>query len=64
MSYKTILVTDNHPIRTVTLNRPDRRNAMTQEMQTELISVIEDTAANRCCALDTYRGRRRFLFRA
>lgn len=51
MSHKTILVTDNHPIRTVTLNRPDRRNAMTQEMQTELISVIEDTAANRCCAL-------------
>ncbi len=51
MSYKTILVTDSHPIRTVTLNRPDRRNAMTQEMQTELISVIEETAANRCCAL-------------
>lgn len=51
MSHKTILVTDSHPIRTVTLNRPDRRNAMTQEMQTELISVIEDTAANRCCAL-------------
>src|SRR3984957_10503448 len=24
---------------------------MTQEMQTELISVIEETAANRCCAL-------------
>ncbi len=51
MSHNTILVTDNHPIRTVTLNRPDRRNAMTREMQTELISVIEDTAATRCCAL-------------
>lgn len=51
MSHKTILVTDSHPIRTVTLNRPDRRNAMTQEMQVELISVIEETAANRCCAL-------------
>lgn len=51
MDYKTILVKEGHPIRTVTLNRPDRRNAMTQEMQTELISVIEDTAATRCCAL-------------
>jgi len=51
LSHKTILVTDSHPIRTVTLNRPDRRNAMTQEMQVELISVIEETAANRCCAL-------------
>ena len=51
MDYKTILVKENHPIRTVTLNRPDRRNAMTKEMQTELISVMEDTAATRCCAL-------------
>jgi methylglutaconyl-CoA hydratase len=51
VNYKTILVKESHPIRVVTLNRPDRRNAMTQEMQTELISVIEDTAATRCCAL-------------
>ena len=51
MDYKTILVTESHPIRTITLNRPDRRNAMTREMQTELISVMEDTAATRCCAL-------------
>jgi methylglutaconyl-CoA hydratase len=51
VNYKTILLKESHPIRVVTLNRPDRRNAMTQEMQTELISVIEDTAVTRCCAL-------------
>jgi methylglutaconyl-CoA hydratase len=51
LNYNTILVTDSDSIRTVTLNRPDRRNAMTKEMQTELISVIEDTAAARCGAL-------------
>lgn len=51
MAYKTILVTDEPPIRTVTLNRPDRRNAMTQQMQIELIEVLEDTAASECCAL-------------
>ncbi len=51
MSHKTILVTDSHAIRTITLNRPDRRNAMTREMQTELISVIEESASNQCCAL-------------
>lgn len=45
MSYKTILVDDNPPIRTVTLNRPERRNAMTREMQTELISALEETAS-------------------
>lgn len=44
MSYKTILVDDNPPIRTITLNRPERRNAMTREMQDELIEVLEKTA--------------------
>ncbi|HEY2473045.1 MAG TPA: enoyl-CoA hydratase-related protein [Terracidiphilus sp.] len=51
MSYKTILVTEDPPIRTITLNRPERRNAMTQEMQLELISVFEESAADHCCAL-------------
>jgi methylglutaconyl-CoA hydratase len=45
VSYKTILIDDNPPIRTITLNRPERRNAMTQEMQTELIEVLEEAAA-------------------
>jgi methylglutaconyl-CoA hydratase len=33
------------------LNRPERRNAMTQEMQTELLSVMEETASSSCRAL-------------
>ena len=45
MSYKTILIDDSPPIRTITLNRPERRNAMTREMQTELIEALEQTAA-------------------
>ena len=44
--YKTILVADDGPIRTVTLNRPERRNAMTPEMQLELIAALEDTATS------------------
>lgn len=44
MSYKTIQIDDNPPIRTITLSRPERRNAMTEEMQTELIEALEETA--------------------
>lgn len=51
MNHRTILVTDSDSIRTITLNRPERRNAMTREMQTELISVLEETAATQCSAL-------------
>ena len=51
MNHKTILVTDSHSVRTVTLNRPGRRNAMTQEMQLELIGLMEETAASEVSAL-------------
>lgn len=51
MSYKTILVEESASIRTITLNRPERRNAMTPEMQTELISALEDAASSSCRVL-------------
>jgi len=44
MSYKTILVTEQDGIKTIMLNRPDRRNAMTPEMQDELIVALERAA--------------------
>jgi methylglutaconyl-CoA hydratase len=48
VSYSTLLVVDDGRLRTITLNRPERRNAMTPEMQTELIAAIEDAAASDC----------------
>lgn len=42
----TITVADHGPIRTVTLHRPERRNAMTPEMQMELIAALEETASS------------------
>ena len=51
MSYKTILVETSGPIRTITLNRPERRNAMTPDMQTELTSALDDTASSGCRVL-------------
>ncbi len=51
MKYTTIVVTDNPPIRTIKLNRPERRNALTPEMQEELIAAFEDAAAGPCRVL-------------
>jgi methylglutaconyl-CoA hydratase len=48
MSYKTILVTEENGVKTIMLNRPARRNAMTPEMQDELIAALERAAAGHC----------------
>ena len=48
MSYTTIVVAEKAPVRTITLNRPERRNAMTPEMQVELIAALEDAAQSGC----------------
>jgi len=48
LNYKTILVNDSGPARTIALHRPDRRNAMTPEMQMELIAALEETATSGC----------------
>ena len=48
MSNSTISVADETSIRTITLNRPKRRNAITPEMQQELIVALEEAAADGC----------------
>jgi methylglutaconyl-CoA hydratase len=47
-SYTTITVNDSGPIRTIMLHRPERRNAITPEMQLELIAAFEDATASDC----------------
>jgi methylglutaconyl-CoA hydratase len=46
MSYKTILVTEDNSVKTIMLNRPERRNAMTPEMQDELIAALGRAATD------------------
>ncbi len=46
MNYTTILVHDAPHLRTVTLNRPERRNAMTPEMQIELLHAFNQAASS------------------
>lgn len=51
MSSTSILVSGDSLLRTITLHRPERRNAMTPEMQMELIAALEDAAASNCRAV-------------
>lgn len=55
MTYSMILVADDDDVRTITLNRPERRNAMTPEMQVELIAAMEDAAVSNCGVI-VFRG--------
>lgn len=55
MTYQTILVAENEGVQTITLNRPERRNALTPEMQLELIAAMEE-AANGSTRVVVLRG--------
>jgi len=55
VNYRTILVSDNADVRTITLNRPERRNAMTPEMQLELIVAMNEAAGSNCRVV-VFRG--------
>jgi methylglutaconyl-CoA hydratase len=48
MTFKTILVEQTGCVRTIRLNRPERRNAMTPEMQLELIAALNDAGTTDC----------------
>jgi methylglutaconyl-CoA hydratase len=51
LSKSPILIEEEDALRRITLNRPERRNAMTPEMQMELIAALEDATATGCRAL-------------
>jgi len=48
LTYNNLLISDDESTRTITLNRPERRNAITPEMQTELIAAMNDAAVSPC----------------
>jgi methylglutaconyl-CoA hydratase len=51
VNYETLLIADDGLIRTITLNRPEKRNAMTPAMQTELIEAMGEAATGDCRVL-------------
>ena len=46
MSYEHVLVEVDGPITTITLNRPDKRNALALDVMIELTQVFRDVAAS------------------
>lgn len=46
MSYETIILQKDGPVAVVTLNRPERMNAFTNEMGSEIIDAMDDTDAD------------------
>jgi methylglutaconyl-CoA hydratase len=45
---KTIVVADSGLVRTITLRRPERRNAIDPDMQMELTAAFDEAAASQC----------------
>ncbi len=54
--YETISVATEGAVQTVTLNRPERRNAMTSAMQEELIAAMEGAAESSDCGVLIFTG--------
>jgi len=48
LTYTTILLAEQASVQTITLNRPERRNAITPEMQLELTAALEEASASPC----------------
>jgi len=46
MSQRTLLVSPGAPIRTITLNRPERRNALSLELMSELIAALDEVSSD------------------
>ena len=61
MSYQHILVDDPRPrVRRITLNRPEKRNALNNRLRAEVFEVLE-AGRPRSGSFDLDRARRRSL---
>lgn len=56
VSTKLIHVEDRESVRTVTLSRPERRNALNEALRLELDEILRATAADTSCAVVVVRG--------
>ena len=56
MAYETILVENDQGIVRITLNRPDRRNAISQQLRAELVDAVEQAGRDSAAGVVVIRG--------
>ena len=63
MTYNSILIERDAPVATITMNRPEKRNALSSEMMRELIDALRELSARTRRARHRARGQRPGLLR-
>ena len=63
MNYKTLQLAFDSAVATITLNRPDKRNAISYELIDDLMRALDEVRSLRPRSTDPDRGREGFLFR-
>ena len=61
MDYKTLLVAHDGNIATITLNRPDKRNAISYELIEELLAALDELANSSAARADSHGSRKSIL---
>ena len=63
MNYKTIQLAYDSGVATITLNRPDKRNAISYELIDDLLAALDEVEAFRRARPHPHRRRQGFLLR-
>jgi 2-(1,2-epoxy-1,2-dihydrophenyl)acetyl-CoA isomerase len=56
MDYQEILYAKDNAIATITFNRPDRLNALTQHMRVEILDAVQDASADDAIRVVVFKG--------
>ena len=61
-SYSTLTLAYDDALALITLNRPEKRNAISYELIDDVLCALDEVAISPAQILDTYRKRQSLLF--